>query len=343
MPNRTHGSRFTGKHLACLLCGLCLLALFVSTPAGAQAWNRDVVFAQRVAELQRAVAARPNDANALVDLAAFHLKPLAMRTVAAADGKLRTFEVPLRNEISGAIKNTYAVSWVFRGDTSAAWPLLTRAIQLEPRNARAARELAMYYRMRGDLDRMRPYMETALRQYPLDLDMCRLFLDHRTGQARVLNDLAAELRTSKVREEKRADGIYEVTTYPSAADRARADQLDQQAQNARREAIVPLQNLARALRDDPARAATPAKQAKWRLATAIYYEWIGELEKAAGTAGAGLREDPTCLDCLDYLVDILRGTHTKDTLVQYKAILDRWGGADSTIVIQRDPPRGPRR
>ncbi len=319
-------------------------AIYLSaTSASGQAWNRDVVYAQRVAELKRAVDARPNDPNALVDLAVFYLKPLAPRTVAAADGKVRTFDVPLRNEVTGRIKNTYAVPWVFRGDTTAAWPLLSRAIQLDPRHLRAARELAMYYRMRGDLDRMKPYMETALRANPMDLDMCRLYLDHRTGLARVLNDTATDLRTPKSREEDRADGRYRITTQPSAADYARANQLDAQAQDARREAIRPMQALAGTLRDDPTRPSTPAKQATWRLATGIYFQWIGELEKAAGTAGAGLREDPTCLDCLDYVIDLLRGTRTTETLSRYKAILDRWSGVDSSPVFLDDAPRGLRR
>lgn len=311
---------------------------------GAQQWNRDAVYAERVASLQTAIKSRPNDVNALVDLAAFYLKPLAPRTVAAADGQVRTFLVPLRNEIiPGGIKNTYAVPWVFRGDTSAAWPLLSRAIAIDPNNVRAAREMAMYYRMRGDLDRMRPYMDIALRHNPLDLDMCRLYLDHRTGLARVLNDQAVDLRTPKHREEDRADGRYRVTTYPSEADLARARQLDAQAQQARRDAIGPLQRLAGALRDDPTRESTPAKQAKWRLATAVYLQWLGDLEKAAGTAGAGLREDPTDLDSLDYVIDLLRGTRTTATHAQYKAILDRWSGADTTPTIPREPSRGPRR
>ena len=74
--------------------------------------------------------------------------------------------------------------------------------------------------------------------------------------------------------------------------------------------------------------------------------WDGrlfDLEKAAGTAGAGLREDPTDLDSLDYLIDILRGTRTTATHAQYKAILDRWMGADSKPVVPAEAPRGPRR
>lgn len=328
--------------------GWILLAIAVlasaSVAAHAADWDREAVYAQRVAQLQGAIDARPGRADALVELASFYLKPVARRTIAAADGKVRTFDVPLRNEIvPEGFKNVYAVPWVFRGDTRSAWPLLSKAMAIDPGNVRAARELAMYYRMRGDLDRMRPYMEAALRHDPLDLDLCRLYLDHRTGMARVLNDQATALRTPTYRDEERRDGVYRITSYPSAADRARADQLDRQAQDARRDAIRPLQRLAGALKDDPARPTTPAKQARWRLATAIYFQWIGETEKAVGTSAAGLREDPTDLDSLDFLVDLLRGTHTTATLAQYKAILDRWGGADSSPTIPARAPQRPRR
>ena len=158
------------------------------------------------------------------------------------------------------------------------------------------REMAMYYRMRGDLTRMKPYMEAALAQNPLDLDMARLYLDHRTGLVWVMKNQAVDLRTPRKREETRSDGVYEVTTYPSAADLARADELERQAKEVQRDAIQPLQRLAGALKDDPSRPTTPAKEAKWRLATGVYFQWIDELEKAGGTAAAGLRYDPTDLD-----------------------------------------------
>ncbi len=65
-----------------------------------------------------------------------------------------------------------------------------------------------------------------------------------------------------------------------------------------------------------------------------------EEEKAAGTAAAGLREDPTYLDCLDYIIDTLRGTHTQNKLARYKAILDRWTGVDSSFNYRKTGPRG---
>jgi len=306
---------------------------------GAVDWDRDAVYAAREAELKQAIETRPDIAGPLVDLASFYLKPLASREVEGADGKKRVVVVPLRNEVTGPIKETYCVPWVFRGDPDRARPLLDRALKLDPQNAGAIRQMAMLLRMKSNLDAMRPYMEAALKNDPGDLDMARLYLDHRTAQALVLNDQAASLRTPRSWEEDRADGKYRVTQNPSDADLARANQLDEQSQEIRRDAIGPLENLAGVLKNDPTLKDDAAKRAKWRLATAIYCHWVGDLENAAGTAMAALREDPTDLDSLDFVIDLLRGTHTNDDLNKYKAILDRWGGVDSQPVIIRDKPR----
>ena len=308
-------------------------------------WDRQAVYAAREAQLKAAIESRPADPLPLVDLAAFYLKPVAPRDVEAADGVRRRVMVPLRNEwtVEG-IKEIYAVPWVFRGDPDLARPLLKRALQMDPKHPRATRESAMLLRMKSDLDGMRPYMEAALRRDPMDLDMCRLHLDHRTAGARVLNDQAVDLRTPRVWEEDRPDGRHRVTRPPGSADLARANELDKQAQQARREAVKPLQNLARTLKNDPQVETDPVKKSKWNLATAaVYHHWLGELEKSAGSANAALRADPTNLDALDFLVDITRGTRTKDKLATYKAILDRWAGADTTPVTLKPRTMGPRR
>ncbi|MET0850005.1 MAG: hypothetical protein ABW020_02650 [Candidatus Rokuibacteriota bacterium] len=67
----------------------------------------------------------------------------------------------------------------------------------------------------------------------------------------------------------------------------------------------------------------------------MYHHWLGELEKSAGSANAALRADPTSLHALDFLVDITRGTHTRDKRATFKAILDRWAGADTAPVVAK--------
>jgi hypothetical protein len=42
-------------------------------------------------------------------------------------------------------------------------------------------------------------------------------------------------------------------------------------------------------------------------------------------------------------VDITRGTHTKNKLATYTAILDRWSGADTTPVALKPRSMGPKR
>jgi hypothetical protein len=59
-----------------------------------------------------------------------------------------------------------------------------------------------------------------------------------------------------------------------------------------------------------------------------------------GCRAAGGSDEPRRLD---FLVDILRGTHTKDKLATYKAILDRWAGADTTPIALKPRTMGPKR
>jgi hypothetical protein len=311
----------------------------LAADASAAPWNREAVYTSRVAELQQAIADHPNEAQPLVDLAKFYLKPVALREVEAADGKVRTFLVPLRNERTRPIKEIYCVPWVFRGDPDLARPLLNRALRIDPKSTAAMREMAMFYRMKSDLDSMKPFLEAAIAKDPSDLELCRLYLDHRTAVALNMNEQAASLRTPRVWDEERADGKYRMTQQPSKADLARATQLDEQSQEVRREGIKALETLATSLKDDPTLKTDAAKRSKWRLATAIYAHWLGDLSNAAGTAMAALREDPTNLDALDFIVDLLRGTHTNDKLKEYKSILDRWGNADSQPEIVRENPQ----
>ena len=69
------------------------------------------------------------------------------------------------------------------GSSAATQPLLKKALELKLNHARAVREMAMLLRMKNNLDAMRPYMEAALKNDSLDLDMCRLYLDHHTAVA----------------------------------------------------------------------------------------------------------------------------------------------------------------
>jgi hypothetical protein len=52
--------------------------------ARAGKWDRNAVYAARVSALKQAIAQHPKDPKPLVALAAFYLKPLAPREVAAA-------------------------------------------------------------------------------------------------------------------------------------------------------------------------------------------------------------------------------------------------------------------
>lgn len=313
------------------------IALFLMQLSHAE-WDRERAYRDRVAELEQEIQRQPNAAALLIELADFYLNPVVRRRVAAADGRLRLCPAPLRDEtVAGGIKDIWAVPWVFRGDPDQARPLLNRALALSPGDPGAVRLSAMYYRMKGDVVRMQPYVEEALRNNPTDLDMARLYLDFHTVQARMLNDQAAALRKVQRRIEDRSNNRrVEILTYPSDADLARAAALDTQAQDHRRKAVEPLRNLVVTLKGNRDRKATHD------LANAIYYHWIGQLDTAGGAAKAALEADPTDLAALDYLIELTRGTHSPELYRQYKAIRDSWAGADTTIRKVSAPPLPPK-
>lgn len=326
----------TLRLIALMLVGSCWIGV-VTGPASADPFDRDAAYRQRVNELQKDIAADPGDADALVALAAFYLNPTVMREVEAADGQVRKCPAPLRSEqVVGGIKEIYAVPWVFRGDVDAAMPLLHRAVGIDPKHHNAHRQLALAYRMKEDVVTMQQHVLKALEINPHDLMMARLHMDFHVVQAALCNQEAARLRTPHTYEEERADGIYEVTVWPSEADKAQAAQLDAKAQEHRRESIKPMRNLMLVTKGKPEYKNTHD------MANAMYYHWIGELGTAGGAAKAALAADPTDLVALDYLIDLTRGTHTPDLYQQYKAIRDRWAGADTKVERVSPPSRGPR-
>ena len=294
----------------------------------AKNWNREEVYVNRVVELKRAIAASPDKPEPLVALAEFYLRPLATRRITDQKGKVREVLLPLRDEWreSGG-KSVYAVPWVFRGDPDLARPLLKRALKMEPNHHDAMRAYALSYRMKHDLDRMQPYVKRALAIQPIDLDMARLSLDYYTSGARVLNDQAMRLREPSVHHEDRADGRYKITTYPSESDLAKADQLDRDAQDWRRQAPSALTTVAKATKGKPYQKMT------YDLANAVYYHWLGELEKSGGAIKSALKVDPYNFDAIEMMIDLATGTHTRDLRDHWQGWLDSLMGTSARVQL----------
>lgn len=294
----------------------------------AKNWNREKVYSQREMELKRLVSASPGNPDALVALAQFYLRPLATRQVVDQKGKFKNVLLPLRDEwreFGG--KSVYAVPWVFRGDPDLARPLLKRALKMNPNHHGAMRAYAMTLRMKHDLDRMQPYVKRALAIQAIDLDMARLYLDYYTSGARVLNDQAAQLREPSVRYEDRADGRYKITTPASAADKAKAKELDRQAQDWRRQAPMALKRVAEATKRNPSQKIT------YDLANAVYYHWLGELERSGGAIKSALKLDPYNFDAIEMMIDLATGAHTSDLRDKWKGWLASLMGTSARVQL----------
>lgn len=294
-------------------------------------WDAEAVYAARVAELKAAIDARPKEAQPLVDLAAFYLRPTAPRDVEAADGVVRRVHVPLKPQRRNSIQQNFSAPWVWWGDPDLAKPLLERALTIDRAHPGAIRGTVMYLRIKESFDGLRPYLDAAMKNDPDDLEMCHIYLDRMNCVAAEFDSQANYLRAPRSWDETRADGEYRVTVYPSQADLAKADQLHAQAQDARRQAIVPLRTLVGKLKDDPTREATPEKNARYQMGSAFYYCWIGKEQASIGAAARALIIDPTNVDALQYLVTYISPNEPKQH--EYKAVLDRWMGRDSTMVV----------
>lgn len=332
-----------------------------SAGSGASGWDRDAVYRAREAGLKQAIAAHPNDPDALVALASFYLRPLAPRVVQAADGKVHRVMVPLRNQIRPTMKYAVDISplnfWMFRGDPQAAYPLLQKALALDPHDARAIREMAMLYRQEQDLVHMRPYMEAALENDPTDLDMVRLYMDYQRGLALQLQSEAGALEGGHHSETEGpcvGGGQCRILhdSPPTPAELARAHQLEAQAKQARQDAYNRLESFARALSNDPQVNSDPRKAAEWAMASALRAAWLGDWNDAVGTAIKALRYDPTYLDALDLATTVLRyavpsgnAQNLQDFKAahdRYIALLDLWNGGDSTPIEVPFTKRGTR-
>ena len=170
-----------------------LLGLAVLAPLVAEAqptWDRQAVYATREAQLKKTIDARPADAQPLVDLAAFYLKPVAARDVEAADGVRRRVMVPLRNEwVVEAHRGDGRCLWVFRGDPDLARPLLQGGVEINAKHPQAIRESAMLLKMKSISTGCALYMGSRRSGAIRWIWTCAVLFDHRTA-ARVLNDQA---------------------------------------------------------------------------------------------------------------------------------------------------------
>lgn len=235
-----------------------LLAVIATAPSffAATSWDLQAAYHAREAALKAAVEARPKNVQALLDLAAFYLRPAAPREVRTMDGSIRTVMVPLKPARRIAVTRLIDNLWTFNGDPDLAKPLLDRAVQLDGRNPAVLRLVAYYLRMKDALGSIEDYLTPAMAADPQDLDLIHIYFDWQMELARQLNEQAEMLRAPTWLTERRGDRLYKVLTPAGPGAVAQANDLDAQADKCRTEAIRPVCRVRWLWSENPAYCAT---------------------------------------------------------------------------------------
>lgn len=251
----------------------------------------------------------PRNVEKAVALAAFCIRP-TVETPAKAGGKAGMARVR-----------------VGEPDLDRARTALDAAGQLDRTHHGALTQQALWMRAKGAKDRMIQTVAYAFEQGALNYDLAMMHLDYYQEQAASLEGEAAALRSPRVHYENRSDGRYQVTTYPSQADLARAAQLEAQAREHRRVSMQPLQRLAAAHPDT----------AIGKLAQAEVERMIGEYDRMLATAEAALAIDPWHLESREFIIEHAPRVGLNDIALKHLDIMENLYGPSARVTIGPAP------
>lgn len=266
----------------------------------------DEAFTEELALLQHAVDADPGSVAKAVALAAFCIRPAV--------------EVPARLSTDGKKTRVRVGS----PDLERAQRILDAAEKVAPLDKGLLTQRALWFRAVKQPQEMIRVVEQALGLGALGYDLAKMYLDYYQELAAALENEAAGLRLPTVTYEDRADGSrWRVTTPPSAAAVARAEELEAQAKEMRRKSVVPLQKLAEA----------DASGIWGKLAQAEFLRIVGSYDDAVKSAESALAIDPWHLETLEYLVDLCPKVGMGEKAWQYADLIDNLAAPSATRTI----------
>lgn len=282
---------------------------------------RDEEYTRELTRLFIPVGRDQNNAAAHVAIATFLCNPTVTRKVAIANVDA-TARIPV-----GA------------ADPNRAIAHINAALQLDPRHAGAAEQMAIAMLELKKPDEMIKWVHKALDAGALTLDLSAMHLDYYTTLANNLNAQASDLRAPKIRFEDRHEGnmivTYRITTNPTAADLARADELDRQAKAYRQKAVVPIETFAGKLKN----STRAGDQAEYFLANAHYYQSLAKYDAAVAAAKKALEFDPYYLEALSYLIDLCPKVGLGALAVQYQDQLNNMANPSSGRTLDKIWPQ----
>ena len=288
---------------------------------GGLRYVRDEEYTREQTRLQIVINQSPGQSQPFVDMATFLLNPTVKRKV--------------------SLPNVDATARIPCGqsNTARAETYLTEALKIDPKHTGAMEQTALLYLTNGKFNDMIAWVQKALDAGVNTVDLSKMYLDYYTMLANNLASEAAALRSPTITHEDRHEGnqivTYQITTPPTAWALARAAQLDRQANEYRSKSCLPMQALARQLKDSSA----PIDQINYLLANAHYYFWLGKYDDAIASAQKALAIDPYDLETLSYLVDTCPKVGMKDLATQYQDQLNNMANPSSGRTLDKIWPQ----
>lgn len=288
---------------------------------GGDRYVRDEEYTRELTRLFIPIGRDENNADAQVAIAAFLCDPTVTRKVSLPNVDA-TARIPVGSE-----------------DPNRALNHISAALKINPKHTGAMEQMAIAQMEMRKPDEMIKWVHQALDAGALTLDLAAMHLDYYTTLANNLNAQAADLRTPKVRFEDRHEGnqivTYRITTNPTAADLARADELDRQAKLYRDKAKVPIETLAGKLKDSQ----LAQDRVVYCLANAHYYLSTNNFGQSVAAAQAALKIDPYCLDALTFLIDLCPKVGQQALAIQYQDQLNNMANPSSGRTLDQIWPQ----
>lgn len=259
--------------------------------AAATRFVRAESYTEELQRLDAAATADPKNANKQAAVGEFLINPLTTKQ-ATLDGKTGIAKIPTGD-----------------ADVMRAQPYLDKALAINPNHIIAMTNKALSAIATREPKVAIQWAEKAL-ALSNNLDLSRVYLDYYTNVAVDMNAQARQIRTPKISHEIRGGLEYQVTTYPSPADLARANELDQQADQLRLKAVGPMQRLAESARGTPSGVLAGAEVAR---AKANY-------SQAIVASMDVFKIDPFDIEAREFLIDLYPKVGMTDKAIEQQNI-----------------------
>lgn len=283
------------------------VAMELQKASAATRLRYDEIYQDRLHQLEDAMRASPQNADAYVAVAGYILDELSNR---GEEVEPRRAMQPYRYQYSQAM------------EVSRAMFALNKALNIDPHNVEALVRMAYANDAIGQSDKAAAYIQQVMQLVgTANADAVRLLAEYRARQAGRLFAQAQSLRTptftSSSHTENRSDGVYLVTVTtrhdPSGYDLQQADACEQQA----KQVIAQAKSLMeQAMKQNP-------DTVDGLLLRASYENWFATPEQALATLRKAAEKFPASLKAQDALVDYLQVHLMADDAIDQRMVASK--------------------